>query len=208
MKKQQIILRGQPQGQSIDAVRTGDRKQASGLQIWNSRQPSRGKPTTTSKCTRCRRTPAHDRRNCPARNATCRKCGKVGHYQVECRSKSVQEVEVSDTEAFLGSIKKANSGVDPWRIELKLEGCHTMFKIDTGADVTVVPKSLLKKMPQITLQQAKMSLTGPNQQKLPLVGWFPAKLGKGEKERMKWTKMCMSSGIFRCHSWDALRSRR
>ena len=81
----------------------------------------------TSKCTRCGRAPAHDRRNCPARNAACRKCGKVGHYQVECRSKSVQEVEVSDTKTFL---EKANSGVDPWRIELKLEGCQ---KIDTGA---------------------------------------------------------------------------
>ena len=81
VKKQQLILRRQPQAQSIDAVRTGDRKQASSPQKQNGRQLHL---ETTLRLQNAR----DAARNCRARS------GKVG------RSKSVQEVEVSNTEAF------------------------------------------------------------------------------------------------------------
>ena len=48
VKKQQIILRGQPQAQRINTVRTGDQKRASGPQKQNSRQPSRAKPSDST----------------------------------------------------------------------------------------------------------------------------------------------------------------
>ena len=40
--------------------------------------------TRTLKCGNCGRSPQHDRTHCPARNATCNKCGKFGHFQVVC----------------------------------------------------------------------------------------------------------------------------
>ncbi len=39
-----------------------------------------------STCTRCGKSPSHDRQHCPARDAICRKCSKRGHYQMVCRS--------------------------------------------------------------------------------------------------------------------------
>ena len=138
-----------------------------------------------NKCTRCGKTPFHERQNCPAKTATCRKCSKIGHYASECRTKSVQEVSTestSDTEVFLGAIQQDNTEKDPWKVELYIEGCLTTFKIDTGADVTVIPKCLLDKLPSPTLTPAKKTLIGPNRSKLPLLGCFKAKLQKQEKE--------------------------
>ena len=67
-------------------------------------------------------------------------------------------------------------------MELYIEGCHTTFKIDIGAAVTVIPKSLLSKLPAQALTPAKKVLIGPNQSKLPLLGCFKAKLLKQKKE--------------------------
>ena len=37
-------------------------------------------------CSWCGRTPSHDRSKCPAKDSTCRKCAKKGHFQAICRS--------------------------------------------------------------------------------------------------------------------------
>ena len=70
-------------------------------------------PTT---CTRCGRTPLHNRQLCPARDAICCKCSKRGHFQVVCRSTAkVGEVHQDDPNEFLG-------GVDTWDIQrMKLQ---------------------------------------------------------------------------------------
>ena len=34
---------------------------------------------------------------CPAREAVCGKCNKVGHLQTVCQAKTIQEVLTSDT---------------------------------------------------------------------------------------------------------------
>ncbi len=38
-------------------------------------------------CYNCGAEPSHPRSECPARNAECAKCGKIGHYAKVCRSK-------------------------------------------------------------------------------------------------------------------------
>ena len=40
------------------------------------------------RCTRCGRSPVHDRNNCPARDAECRKCYKTGHFAAVCKSRN------------------------------------------------------------------------------------------------------------------------
>ena len=47
------------------------------------------KPTAKKgKCFRCGREGHHAKdKECPARNETCRKCNKVGHFQAQCRTK-------------------------------------------------------------------------------------------------------------------------
>ena len=188
IKKQQMELRGgQPEakGPHVNAVRTGARRPATHLR---QTEPPRGSMhgRTTNKCTRCGKAPYHERQNCPAKNATCKKCSKIGHFAVECRTKGVHTVStesISDDEVFLGTIQQTKEEQDPWKAELYIEGCLTTFKIDTGADVTVIPKSLLDKLPsKPTLVRAKKTLIGPNRSKLPTLGCFKAELRKQEKE--------------------------
>ena len=61
--------------------------------------------------------------SCPANNATCR-CGKLGHYASECRTKSVQEIsteDTSDNELYLGAVQQADSENDLWKVELYIK---------------------------------------------------------------------------------------
>ena len=43
-------------------------------------------------------------------------------------------------------------------VELLLNGSPIQFKIDTGADVSVLPESTFKQLRGVTLQQASQSL--------------------------------------------------
>ena len=38
------------------------------------------------KCTRCSKFPKHSRKDCKARDAKCRNCGKIGHYYYVCKT--------------------------------------------------------------------------------------------------------------------------
>ena len=53
------------------------------------------------------------------------------------------------------------------------------FKLDTGADVTVISTALSKSVGKNSLQSSKKTLLGPNQNKLPVVGQFNANLKSG-----------------------------
>ena len=94
------------------------------------------------KCNFCGRSPAHQKAMCPAREATCFYCRKVGHFGVGCRStKYVDAISKHpDPEvAFLGEVTKNH---DPWTSTVAMEAMGTQgraeicFKLDTGADVT------------------------------------------------------------------------
>ena len=67
------------------------------------------------KCYRCGKSP-HKREECPAINATCRKCKNRGHYASECKSKVVLSVDDerqdrnSDVDCyFLGAVEDNES---------------------------------------------------------------------------------------------------
>ena len=47
---------------------------------------------TSKKCFFCGKSPYHNRIKCPARNAVCKKCSKQGHWEVVCRSSSVNAI--------------------------------------------------------------------------------------------------------------------
>ena len=65
-------------------------------------------------------------------------------------------------EEILGSIaiEKIEKSCDSWKTKLILEGIPTIFKLDTGADVTVIPESLYKKTGK-KLHETDAKLTGP-----------------------------------------------
>lgn len=73
-------------------------------------------------CTRCNRT--HTEYNCPARNKRCRRCNKLGHFAIACKTKNVKELVVCDTETcdafFFGPVMNESASEDRWCVTLPI----------------------------------------------------------------------------------------
>ena len=89
VRKQQPLLRGETPATSttggkpkpeipVGAVQRGRRGGAMNKQHKRAAHSLNSQPSI---CSKCGRTPPHDRRSCPAKDAVCRKCSKRGHFQ-------------------------------------------------------------------------------------------------------------------------------
>ena len=108
--------------------------------------------TCETKCTRCLGTP-HSKQECPAKDSKCNKCFRKGHWAKACRSqlkKKVGEVSCPEIEfeggLFLGQLIEVDvvegNPKASWKAQLKLNDHAVKFKVDTGADVTVIPPNV------------------------------------------------------------------
>ncbi len=102
-----------------------------------------------------------------------------------CRSaQSIRLIAADQEEEFIASIDEqvptVDAGDNPWVVTISINGSPVKFKIDTGADVSVISdttyKALAKKTP---LKPAKKSLTGPSSQPLDVCGQFTGALQHG-----------------------------
>ncbi len=119
---------------------------------------------------------SHANGKCPAINAKCRNCKRTGHFeracrekkkivgsieqchcQCECQKKKKADVvscdpnEPGDPETqtlFMGSVMTTNSQDDcsPWYQELAVNNTKLRFKLDLGADVSILSNTEYKKM--------------------------------------------------------------
>ena len=98
-------------------------------------------------CKWCGRTNKHDRRQCPAHDVVCRKCGKHGHFEKVCRSttQAVCAVDTPIDTLFLDSLNNSSS-VDSWSAEVKVNNKPIKFRIDTGADATCLPVDIFEQL--------------------------------------------------------------
>ena len=108
------------------------------------------------KCDRCNKW--HGKKRCPASGQRCFQCKKMGHFSSACRTGSrptqAQEVktqpdsEVNQVEEsfWLYEVTKIQDGSPPWEITLPLGGNQVTFKIDTGADISVMGNESYKKL--------------------------------------------------------------
>jgi len=189
VKKQQSVVRGTEGSvvppKTVEAVHKVNRRKGP--------KQSKAKPESTQsstpspmKCNRCGQFPGHARTKCPAKEAKCLRCKKKGHYKAMCRSggADVNALDDSDdSDTFLGVISspEINSiGTDPWKIPIAVNGTEVLFKVDTGADVSVIPESEVKKL-KVTMNVTKKVLTGPCKSQLNVCGSFRAKLNTGNK---------------------------
>lgn len=81
--------------------------------------------------------------------ARCHKCSKEGHFARCCWGRNtashISEVEVvesssSDDEHFLGEVTSGEQ--KPWTADVMFNAHYVTFKLDSGADVTVLPKNV------------------------------------------------------------------
>ena len=125
----------------------------------------------------------HEDRRCPAIGKNCNKCQRIGHFSKMCRSTGIREVvtenerdDDNDDEYYLDSITYNKANTSPWIVSMTINNSEIDFKLDTGADVTVITEDTwerLKPKPQISAVTMRLSSPGG---KVCCIGKFTTKL--------------------------------
>ena len=103
------------------------------------------------------------------------------------RSKSLAMVTTENTDyEFLGAVTSsqvdtASVGGQPWMVHLQMNNQLIKFKIDSGADVTVIAEADYLEARDRPLQSPTTILRGPNSIPLSVSGKFRGQLRKGDK---------------------------
>ena len=177
VKTQQGLLR-QPQikqeSNSLDAV-----KQSSTRRKLPAIPQAVAKPMFNN-CRRCG-AGAHPRQSCPARDATCYRCNRRGHFSSQCLSNTVAMISASAEQLpsnhsnqfedlkYLDTVENSNGNM--WELELRSGQDVIRFKVDTGAEVTVLSDKTWKSLKRTEqLQPAETTLCGPDRNRLTVLG--------------------------------------
>ena len=134
----------------------------------------------------------HTKGSCPALGVLCRKCNKRNHFARVCRStvrqgqvnsvvndesaENVDSLSLGVNPHFLGCLESHSSTNDNvWSKLVRVAGLSDpiVFKLDTGADVSVIPRKLCA---DIKLKPPDKVLTGPGNTQIPVLGYFHTKL--------------------------------
>lgn len=104
---------------------------------------------------------------CPAQGQICRNCNKKNHFKRMCRS--VQEV-VTDSEEEYGEHQEeflldsvVTEKSEPWLVTLNIKNTDVSFKIDTGADISIMSDHSfrkLKRKPKLNKSDAVLTSPG------------------------------------------------
>ena len=120
--------------------------------------------------------PNHPKKQCPARDSKCHSCSKIGHWSKACRGSTVAKVrEVETSDYFLGEI--FGKQVKPWTAKERVYDKRMEFKLDSGADITVVPVNTYTSLGnKMKLVPSSKVLVGPCRYTMDCVGKFSAHL--------------------------------
>ncbi|RVE73710.1 hypothetical protein OJAV_G00033850 [Oryzias javanicus] len=191
VKKQQEMLncnfRADVHVDGVHARQQGGARARANAQQYRQKVKKSAQETITQ-CMRCGDSKGHSMQQCPAREAVCNQCRKKGHYARVCRSKKRKDMKIAmvtedseeDGAAFLGSMSDKDT-LSPWITEVKVDNHSTVFKIDTGADVTAVSETLYNDGQFGKLEKPSKVLRGPGGTRLQVKGMFTANLHKNNK---------------------------
>ena len=93
-----------------------------------------------------------------------------------------------------------NAGGNSWNVSIILNSLPVEFKIDTGANVTVVSNITVAKLTNVVLQKTKRILTGPGQQCLLVCGYFTGTLRYGTQVVIQ--DIYVVKGVKKGSSWS------
>lgn len=130
--------------------------------------------------------PVIEERTALQRKPSFRSAKKIRHYGAVCRSKTISLVisqDSSEDSLYLETLTGNAASSQPWKITLLVNNNPIEFKIDTGADVSVMPAALFDDAPIRTiLSPPDKTLKGPNQKPLDVAGSFTCHLQKGDRK--------------------------
>ena len=125
----------------------------------------------------------HPKKQCPAaRDSKCHSCSKLGHWSKTCNGSTVAKVsEVETSDYFLGEI--SGKHVKPCTAQVCVYDKRMEFKLDNGADVTIVPVNTYTSLEnKVKLVPSNKVLLGPCRYKMDCVGKFSAHLKVNKAE--------------------------
>ncbi|XP_061709453.1 uncharacterized protein LOC133519464 [Cydia pomonella] len=102
---------------------------------------------STRCCNKCGTT--HGNYACPAYGKRCLRCSRMNHFSRMC---GVYQIEESDQQV----IYCLNNEIDEWSIVLNINSYNLRFKLDTGAEVNVLP---LRYLSQVGLSKENLMVT-------------------------------------------------
>lgn len=149
---------------------------------------------TGAKCDRCGR--KHNAgEKCWARNVKCYRCDKIGHFAKMCRSRFVSELDqLSDSEDRADcaelresllctlSIEEVGNNNDAWYNDIFVNDKIVNFKLDSGAEVSVMSLEVFKEAGfcENILKKNNAIIREVSKSKLPVVGYFEPILRHGK----------------------------
>lgn len=104
----------------------------------SSRGPQR--QTGRDSCGYCGSVHEMSKIKCPAFGKKCAKCNRMDHFARVCRVYTIQENTIDQVRgtSYTGSN-------DDWCVDIQINKNHNKFKMDTGADVNVLPYKFLSR---------------------------------------------------------------
>lgn len=112
---------------------------------------------------------------CPAYGKLCSRCGKKNHFARKCKQSEVNVVDHEDqaSDSDDVSVHRVFSTGDnlesDWKVKLNVEGKSITFKIDTGAQVNVIPQKMASRL-GVTCRKSEKRLATYSGGKLTVIG--------------------------------------
>lgn len=145
---------------------------------------SRPKEVMTAQnfCPRCGGKAHLNSYNCPAWNTICSSCKGRNHFARVCRKrKSIHQIDSEMEEAFLGEINGDFEKNNLWKIPILINNSLIWFKIDTGADVSVIPYGKLSPDLFHRIKKSDRLLFGPGKINLNVEGMIEEEIKYKDK---------------------------
>lgn len=118
-------------------------------------------------CKKCNN--EHGPKSCPAFGKKCSNCSKMNHFAVGCKNKKVRAVDIRETDSSdeyfnINSIVRvlnedSNLAKTKWIQSIQINNLNVEIKLDTGAEVSILPYSLyIKLVPKPAIEKCEIKI--------------------------------------------------